>query len=217
MIRVVIADDQPLLRSGFRMLLDAEPDIEVVGEAANGAEAVQIARTTVPDVVLMDIQMPELDGIQATRQITSALPDVKVIVLTMFDLDEYVFASLEAGASAFLLKDAKESQFLAAVRVCVEGGSMFAPSVTRRLIEKFAKPATATRREGLPNLTEREREVLVLMSRGLSNDEISAELVVSVHTTKSHVASVLQKLRVRSRVQAVVFAYEHGLVAPGRE
>ena len=215
MIRVVIADDQPLLRSGFRMLLDAEPDIEVVGEAANGAEAVELGLANKPDVVLMDVQMPEMDGVEATRRLTRELPDVKVVVLTMFDLDEYVFASLEAGASAFLLKDAKEAQLLAAIRVVIDGGSMFAPSVTRRLIERFAKPTAVQRDDALSKLSDREREVLVLMARGLSNAEISGELVVSEHTTKSHVASILQKLRVRSRVQAVVFAYEYGLVAPG--
>jgi DNA-binding NarL/FixJ family response regulator len=216
MIRVLLADDQSLVRAGFRMILKAEPDLEVVGEAADGEEAVARAAELAPDVVLMDIRMPALDGIEATRQITAREGAARVIVLTTFDLDEYVYESLRAGASAFLLKDAREHQLVAAIRVVADGGSLFAPSVTRRLIERFAEPAPAAAdTERLSELTAREREVLRLVARGLSNAEIAAELVVSEHTTKTHVASVLQKLDLRNRVQAVVLAYETGLVRPG--
>jgi DNA-binding NarL/FixJ family response regulator len=212
-IRVLLADDQPLLRTGFRMILDSEPDLEVVGEAGNGLEAVALADQLGPDVVLMDLRMPEMDGVEATRQITAANDATRVVVLTTFDLDEYVYDSLRAGASAYLLKDAKEEQLLAAIRIAAQGGSLFAPAVTGRLIERFAVPVTHAPR--LPSLTEREREVLLLVARGHSNAEIAEKLVISEHTTKTHVASLLQKLRVRSRVQAVVLAYESGLVRPG--
>jgi len=216
MIRVLLADDQSLVRAGFRMILKAEPDIEVVGEASDGREAVARAETLDPEVVLMDIRMPSLDGIEATRQITARNPSARVLVLTTFDLDEYVYQSLRAGASAFLLKDAKEQQLVAAIRVVADGGSLFAPSVTRRLIEKFAEPTrNSTASAQLHQLTPREREVLRLVARGLSNAEIAADLVVSEHTTKTHVANVLQKLDLRNRVQAVVLAYETGLVQPG--
>ena len=214
MIRVLLADDQGLVRTGFRMILSAEDDLEVVGEAANGSEAVELITRLEPDVVLMDIRMPGLDGIEATRRAVAARPQVRVVVLTTFDLDEYVYAALRAGASAFLLKDAKESQLLAAIRVVADGGSLFAPSVTQRLITRFARSSTDASLE-LPALTAREREVLGLVARGLSNTEIAAELVISEHTTKTHVASLLQKLGLRSRVQAVVVAYESGLVRPG--
>jgi DNA-binding NarL/FixJ family response regulator len=216
MIRVLLADDHSLVRAGFRMILKAEPDIEVVGEASDGREAVARAETLAPDVVLMDIRMPSLDGIEATRQITDSNPSARVLVLTTFDLDEYVYESLRAGASAFLLKDAKEQQLVAAIRVVADGGSLFAPSVTRRLIEKFAEPTrNSTASAQLEQLTPREREVLRLVARGLSNAEIAVDLVVSEHTTKTHVANVLQKLDLRNRVQAVVLAYETGLVQPG--
>jgi DNA-binding NarL/FixJ family response regulator len=216
MIRVLLADDQSLVRAGFRMILKAEPDIEVVGEANDGREAVAQAESLNPDVVLMDIRMPALDGIEATRQITDRNPSARVLVLTTFDLDEYVYESLRAGASAFLLKDAKEQQLVAAIRVVADGGSLFAPSVTRRLIEKFAEPTRNSAASAqLDQLTPREREVLRLVARGLSNAEIAADLVVSEHTTKTHVANVLQKLDRRNRVQAVVLAYETGLVQPG--
>jgi DNA-binding NarL/FixJ family response regulator len=214
MIRALLADDQGLVRAGFRMILRAEPDIDVVGEAADGLEAVEQAREVKPDVVLMDIRMPGLDGIEATRRITARDPAPRVLVLTTFDLDEYVYESLRAGASAFLLKDAPEQQLVAAVRVVADGGSLFSPSVTRRLIERFAtstSPASAL----LEELTPREQEVLRLIARGRSNAEIAAELVVSEHTAKTHVASILQKLDLRNRVQAVVFAYETGLVRAG--
>ncbi len=214
MIRVLLADDQGLVRAGFRMILRAEPDIEVVGEAADGRVAVERARELQPDVVLMDIRMPGMDGIEATRRVTGLDPPARVLVLTTFDLDEYVYESLRAGASAFLLKDAPEQQLIAAVRVVADGGSLFSPSVTRRLIEQFARPAPPSP-AAIPELTPREQEVLRLVARGRSNAEIANELVVSEHTAKTHVASILQKLDLRNRVQAVVLAYETGLVRPG--
>jgi DNA-binding NarL/FixJ family response regulator len=214
MIRVLLADDQGLVRAGFRMILRAEPDIEVIGEAADGREAVEQARALRPDVVLMDIRMPGLDGIEATRRVTGLDPRPRVLVLTTFDVDDYVYESLRAGASAFLLKDAPEQQLVAAVRVVADGGSLFSPTVTRRLIEQFARPASSDS-TALAELTPREQEVLRLVARGRSNAEIATELFVSEHTTKTHVASILQKLDLRNRVQAVVFAYETGLVRPG--
>ena len=214
MIRVLLADDQGLVRTGFRMILGAEDDLEVVGEAADGLEAVDLVAALEPDVVLMDIRMPGLDGIEATRRALAVRPEVRVVVLTTFDLDEYVYAALRAGASAFLLKDAKESQLLAAIRVVADGGALFAPGITERLIARFAEDEPSTRVE-LPSLTQRERQVLGLVARGLSNAEIADQLVISEHTTKTHVASLLQKLGLRSRVQAVVLAYESGLVRPG--
>jgi len=217
MIKVLLADDQSLVRAGFRMILKAEPDIEVVGEAADGREAVAKVSTHRPDVVLMDVRMPEMNGIEATRAIATGDGAPRVLVLTTFDRDEYVYEALRAGASAFLLKDAPEHQLLAAIRVVADGGSLFSPSVTRRLIEQFAaRPAAAEAAPAeLGELTSRELEVLRLVARGLSNAEISSELVVSEHTTKTHVASILQKLGLRNRVQAVVLAYETGVVRPG--
>ena len=217
MIKVLLADDQSLVRAGFRMILKAEPDIEVVGEAADGREAVAKVSTHRPDVVLMDVRMPEMNGIEATRAIATGDGAPRVLVLTTFDRDEYVYEALRAGASAFLLKDAPEHQLLAAIRVVADGGSLFSPSVTRRLIEQFAaRPAAAEEPPAaLGELTSRELEVLRLVARGLSNAEISSELVVSEHTTKTHVASILQKLGLRNRVQAVVLAYETGVVRPG--
>ena len=215
MIRVLLVDDQSLLRTGFRMILGAEPGLEVVGEAGDGQEAVALAAELRPDVVLMDVRMPTMDGIEATRRITAAHDDVRVVVLTTFDLDEYVYGCLQAGASAFLLKDAKEDQLVAAIRIAADGGSLFAPSVTRRLIDRFAASGAPRTALDVPSLTSRERQVWALVARGLSNAEITEQLVISEHTTKTHVASLLQKLRVRSRVQAVVLAYESGLIQPG--
>jgi DNA-binding NarL/FixJ family response regulator len=212
-IRVVLADDQTLVRSGFRMILKAEPGIEVVGEAADGRQAIETVRELRPDLVLMDIRMPNMDGLEATRRILAEPDPPRVLVLTTFDLDEYVFAALRAGASGFLLKDAPEQQLTAAIRVAADGGALFSPSVTRKLIERFAGHTDPP--PGLADLTEREREVLRLLARGLSNAEIAAQLVVSEHTVKTHVARVLMKLDLRDRTQAVVLAYESGLVQPG--
>ncbi|HEX4719335.1 MAG TPA: response regulator transcription factor [Thermoleophilaceae bacterium] len=217
MIRVLLADDQSLVRAGFRMILKAEPDLDVVGEAGGGLAAVTNADALKPDVILMDIRMPDLDGIEATRRIVRDEQSPRVLVLTTFDLDEYVYEALRAGASGFLLKDAPEEQLLAAIRVVAGGGSLFAPSVTRRLIQRFAEERTPARTETAPlgDLTDRERDVLKLIARGLSNSEIADTLVVSEHTTKTHVSSILRKLELRDRVQAVVLAYECGLVQPG--
>jgi DNA-binding NarL/FixJ family response regulator len=215
MIRVLLADDQSLVRAGFRMILSSEPDLDVVGEAGDGLEAAMHAAELAPDVVLMDVRMPVLDGIASTRRITAVAEPPRVIVLTTFDRDEYVYEALRAGASAFLLKDAPEQQLLAAIRVVADGGSLFAPSVTRRLIERFTNAARPPEAPGLDELTARELEVLRLVARGLSNAEIANELVVSEHTTKTHVARVLMKLELRNRVQAVVLAYEAGVVHPG--
>ena len=216
MIRVLLCDDQRLVRSGFAMILRAEDGIEVAGEAADGVEAVSATRELRPDVVLMDVRMPRVDGIEATRQVT-AMPDApRVLVLTTFDLDEYVFAALRAGASGFLLKDAPEAQLLAAIRIVADGGSLFAPAVTRRLVERFASlEGPSEPPPALEALTAREAEVLRLLARGRSNAEIAAELVVSEHTVKTHVAHVLSKLGLRDRIQAVILAYESGLVRPG--
>jgi DNA-binding NarL/FixJ family response regulator len=212
-IRVLIADDQTLVRSGFRMILRAEPDIDVVGEAADGAEAIALARERDPDVVLMDVRMPNVDGIAATRQIMDRGEHApRVLVLTTFDLDEYVYEALRAGASGFLLKDAPEEQLVSGIRIVAGGASLFAPAVTRRLIERFAVAAPPAPPAALGELTPREFEVLRLVARGLSNAEIAAELVLSEHTAKTHVAHILDKLDLRDRVQAVVLAYESGIV-----
>ena len=216
MIRVLLADDQRLVRSGFRMILRDDPEVEVAGEAGDGEEAVALAGELRPDVVLMDVRMPKLDGIEATRRILAGPePRPRIVVLTTFDLDEYVFAALRAGASGFLLKDAPEEQLGAVIRVASEGGSMFAPSVTRRLIERFADFGDVSPPPSLEELTVRELEVLRMLARGLSNSEIAAELVVSEHTVKTHVAHILLKLGLRDRTQAVVVAYESGVVQPG--
>jgi DNA-binding NarL/FixJ family response regulator len=215
-IRVLVADDQQLVRSGFRMILGADTELEIVGEAGDGAEAVAEAQRLTPDVVLMDVRMPRVDGIDATRQIAAMPGPPRVLVVTTFDLDEYVFAALRAGASGFLLKDAPEAQLLAAIRVVADGGSLFAPAVTRRLIERFADLGEpAAQPASIGTLTAREVEVLRLLARGRSNAEIAVELVVSEHTVKTHVAHVLSKLDLRDRIQAVILAYECGLVRPG--
>jgi DNA-binding NarL/FixJ family response regulator len=216
-IRVLIADDQSLVRAGFRLVLENEEDIEVVGEASNGEEAIHSAGRLKPDVVLMDIRMPQLDGIAATREIT-ARDQARVLVLTTYDLDEYVYDALQAGASGFLLKDTPPAQLADGIRAVASGEALLAPTVTRRLIEEFARIGS-TRRNAPPEmdeLTPRETEVLRLLARGLSNAEIAAELVLGDTTVKTHVTHVLTKLGLRDRVQAVVLAYESGLVTPGQ-
>ncbi|WP_371670115.1 response regulator transcription factor [Streptomyces sp. NBC_00289] len=219
-IRVLIADDQMMVREGFSVLLNAMPDIEVVGEAVNGREAVDRVRDLTPDVVLMDIRMPELNGIEATREIVAADGAAKVLVLTTFDLDEYVYQALRAGASGFLLKDASARQLAEGVRVVASGEALLAPSVTRRLITEFSKLAGTPRlmpsaQAAYGDLTDRETEVLVLIAQGLSNAEIAGRLVVAESTIKTHVSRILVKLGLRDRTQAAVFAYEARLVTPG--
>jgi DNA-binding NarL/FixJ family response regulator len=217
-VRVVIADDQQLIRTGFRMILAAEPDIEIVGEAATGTEAVALNRDLRPDVVLMDIRMPELDGIEATRRILAQHhePKPRVLILTTFDLDEYVYDALRAGASGFLLKDVPAAQLAAAIRTVGEGDALLAPSITRRLIEEFAAPRTPdSPTPGLDELTPRELEVFRLLATGMTNSEIASALIVGETTVKTHVTRILMKLGVRDRVQAVVLAYEAGIVSPG--
>jgi DNA-binding NarL/FixJ family response regulator len=214
-IRVLLADDQELVRAGFRMILETQADIQVVGEAGDGVDAVTATRRLRPEVVLMDIRMPNLDGLQATRQVVAAGSGSRVVILTTFDLDEYVYQALAAGASGFLLKNAPPEQLISAVRVVAAGDGLLAPSITRRVIEQFTRLPPPGGDDALVGLTDREREVLMLVARGLSNAEIAAQLVVSDATVKSHVAHLLAKLHVRDRVQAVVLAYESGLVRPG--
>jgi len=216
-IRVLLADDQAMVRAGFRMILGSEPDIEVIGEAENGDQAAAAANRLRPDVVLMDIQMPGVDGLQATRTITqNDQLTTRVVILTTFERDEYVFEAMQAGASGFLLKNAPPEELIHAVRVVAAGDALLAPSVTRRIIEQFARrPVEPDVRERLESLTQREREVLVMLARGNSNAELAAELFVTEGTIKTHVSSLLAKLGLRDRVQAVVLAYESGLVRPG--
>ena len=215
MIRVLIADDQGMIRAGLRSLLEAEPDLCVVAEAADGAEAVTAARRTSPDVVLMDIRMPEVDGLEATRRVVADLPSARVLVLTTFDLDEYVYEALRAGASGFLLKDAPAEDLVAAVRILARGDALLAPAVTRRVIESFVSSPRPTAPPELDSLSPREAEVLRLLARGRSNAEIAGELFVSEATAKTHVSSVLAKLGLRDRIQAVIYAYESAVVRPG--
>lgn len=217
MTSVLIVDDQTLVRRGFRLILEAEADISAVGEAADGVEAVEAASRLKPDVVLMDIRMPILDGIEATRQITEATQGTRVLILTTFDIDEYVYEALRAGASGFLLKDAPPEELVHAVRVVAAGDALLAPSVTRRVIEDYTKRPTRITAPpaGLEALTEREMDVLRAMARGLSNAEIAQELFLAETTVKTHVGRVLMKLALRDRVQAVVLAYEAGVVSPG--
>ena len=217
-VRVLLADDQPLLRTGFRMVLGGEADLDVVGEAGDGVEAVDLARRLLPDVVLMDIRMPRLDGVAATRAIVAARLPVRVLILTTFDLDEYVVGALRAGASGFLAKDVPAEDLVSAIHTVAAGEAVVAPRILKRLLDRFAvtlpDPGAAPPRD-LDTLTDREREVLVQMARGLSNAEIARELRVSETTVKTHVGHVLTKLGLRDRVQAVVLAYETGLVRPG--
>ncbi|MFF2628756.1 response regulator transcription factor [Kitasatospora sp. CB02891] len=218
MIRVLVADDQALVRGSFRLLVDSAPDLTAVGEAADGVEAVELARRERPDVVLMDIRMPRLDGIEATRALAAdpVLTDVRVLVLTTFDLDDYAFAALRAGAAGFLLKDTRPAELLEAIRVVAAGQALLAPRVTRRLIEEYTRrPEPATVPAALAGTTEREREVLVLVGLGLSNEEIAAHLHVSLSTAKTHIGRLLQKLAARDRAQLVIAAYESGLIRPG--
>ncbi|MFI5953413.1 response regulator [Cryptosporangium sp. NPDC051539] len=212
-ISVVLADDQPLIRTGLRVLLSETPDLMLVGEAATGLEAVELAERLRPDVVVMDLRMPELDGIEATRRITETVPETHVLVLTTFDDDESVYGALRAGASGFLVKDMGLDDLLAAIRVVADGDALIAPSVTRKLVDAMSgrKPAPPRSADGL---TPREREVLTLVGRGLSNGEIAAELVISAATAKAHVARLLTKLDARDRVQLVILAYEFGVVGP---
>jgi DNA-binding NarL/FixJ family response regulator len=215
LIRVLIADDQELVRTGFRLILQSEPDLEVAGEAATGREADALTASLEPDVVLMDIRMPDLDGIEATRQITRANVASRVMILTTFDVDEYVFEALRAGACGFLLKDVAANQLAAGVRMVAAGDALLAPSITRRLIEEFAvsRPRTP---EQVKELTPREMEIFLLVAKGMSNAEIAAKLVIGETTVKTHVTRLLMKLGVRDRIQAVVLAYEAGLVRPSQ-
>ena len=219
MIRVLLADDQELVRDGFAMILDAQDDMEVVGQAADGARSVELARTLAPDVVLMDVRMPGMDGIEATRRLRAAgLHRLAVLMLTTFDLDEYVYEALRAGANGFLLKDVPRSVLIQGVRTVAAGEALLAPAITRRLIERFVNepPPTRARPRELDELTDREHEVLLRLGRGRSNSEIARELFLSEATVKTHVAHVLRKLGLRDRVHAVVYVYEVGLIFPGR-
>src|SRR3954471_12244443 len=220
-VRVLIADDQALVRAGFKMILEAEPEIEVIGEAEDGVEAIEMIKELKPDVALMDIRMPRMNGLEATREIVNGGGDTptRVLMLTTFDLNEYVYDALRAGASGFLLKDVPPEQLVAGVQVVARGEALLAPAITRRLIEEFARntPAPTEPAPALDELTARELEVFKLLARGLSNAEVADTLVVSETTVKTHVARVLMKLGLRDRVQAVVFAYEHGIIQPGEE
>jgi RNA polymerase sigma factor (sigma-70 family) len=219
-VRVLLADDEELVRAGFRLILATEDDIEVIGEAGNGAEAVELARELDPDVILMDIQMPEVDGLEATRQIAALGREEtsRVLILTTFEQDEYVYEALRAGASGFLLKRTPAADLVSAVRVVAAGEALLAPSVTRRLIDQFAQRPDDSRRDSraLSELTEREREVLALIAHGLSNAEIAEQLVLSEGTVKTHIKRIFMKLEIRDRAQAVIFAYDAGLVEPRR-
>ena len=215
-IRVLLCDDQALVRSGFRMILEARPGLQVVGEAEDGAQAVSLAAQTQPDVILMDVRMPHLDGVEATRQIVAAGSPARILVLTTYDLDDYVYAAIRAGASGFLLKDVQPAQLAEAIRVIAAGDALLAPSVTRRLLGQFARtlPGPRATPAQLAALTERETEVLRLLAAGLSNAELAGRLYISEATVKSHVSSLLRKLGLRDRVQAIILAYDTGLVTP---
>ncbi|MDP9794794.1 DNA-binding NarL/FixJ family response regulator [Catenuloplanes nepalensis] len=219
MIRILIADDQPMIRSGVRVILESQPDLTVVGVAANGREAIERCRALRPDVVLMDVRMPELDGLAATRELLGAgEPAPRVLMLTTFDIDDYVYEALRAGASGFLLKDSEPEELMRAVRVVARSESLLAPTITRRLIENFldSRPPEPASSPALDSLTDREREVLRHMAMGMSNAEIAKALFIAEQTTKTHVSRILNKLGLRDRVHAVVFGYENGLVTPGR-
>jgi DNA-binding NarL/FixJ family response regulator len=217
-VSILIADDQELLRMGFRLVLEAQPDLEVAGEAGDGEQAVELASRLEPDIVLMDVRMPNMDGVEATRRIVAAGGRSRVIILTTFDLDEYAYSALRAGASGFLLKDAPSADLLSAIRSVARGDAVVAPSTTRRLLESVADrlPAATAPPDDLELLTAREREVLVEVARGLSNAEIAGTLVLAEATVKTHVGNILAKLALRDRVQLVIYAYDHGLVAPGQ-
>ncbi len=215
MTRIVVVDDQEMVRTGLGMVIAAEPGMDVVGEAGDGAAALEVVRRVRPDVVLMDVRMPGTDGIEATRLVTAELPEVAVLVLTTFDLDEYVYAALRAGASGFLLKDAPADDLVHAIRVVAQGEALIAPSVTKRLIDEFAARPDEAERPTLDGVTDREADVLRCVARGLSNSEIAAELFLAETTVKTHVSRLLMKLGARDRVQLVVAAYESGLVRPG--
>jgi DNA-binding NarL/FixJ family response regulator len=213
-VRVLVADDQALVRSGFRLILETRPDLQIVGEAENGREAVRLALELEPDVILMDVRMPELDGIEATRQIVASGSPARILVLTTFDLDEYVHAAIRAGASGFLLKDVRPNDLVEGIRLVANGNALLGPTVTRRLLERFASDA-GDAGEAVARLTEREREILRLLACGLSNAELAQRLFLGETTVKTHVSSILRKLGVRDRVQAVIAAYDAGLVRPG--
>jgi DNA-binding NarL/FixJ family response regulator len=214
-VRVLVVDDQPLVRSGFRMILDERDDLELVGEAADGEQGIELARELDPDVILMDVRMPNLDGVEATRRLVAGGTRARILVLTTFDLDEYVYAAVRAGASGFLLKDVEPTELVDAIRVVAAGNSLFGPAATQRLVERFAGTPEPLNDRALEHLTEREREILRLLARGLSNAELAEQLFLSETTVKTHVSAVLRKLGVRDRVQAVIAAYDAGLVRPG--
>ena len=214
MIRILVVDDQPLVRSGFRMVIEERPDLELAGEASDGAQAVDLARELDPDVILMDVRMPNLDGVEATRQLVDAGTRARILVLTTFDLDEYVYAAIRAGASGFLLKDVEPAELVDAIRVVAAGNSLFGPAATERLVARFAQQPSPDAERALVELTDREKEILQLLATGLSNAELAERLFLSETTVKTHVSSILRKLRVRDRVQAVIAAYDAGLVSP---
>ncbi|HEX5246365.1 MAG TPA: response regulator transcription factor [Gaiellaceae bacterium] len=215
MIRVLVVDDQPLVRSGFRMVLEERPDLELAGEASDGLQALELARELDPDVILMDVRMPNLDGVEATRRLVEAGTRARILVLTTFDLDEYVYAAIRAGASGFLLKDVEPAELVDAIRVVAAGNSLFGPAATERLVARFAQQPSPEAGRSLDELTDREKEILRLLATGLSNAELAEHLFLSETTVKTHVSSILRKLHVRDRVQAVIAAYDAGLVQPG--